>query len=415
VALALDVCGLVDAALSDRVVVFGSLPPEGSDLDLLVRPPEEAALRSALLSAGFVHKGRDLVRFSRCRAYSVELEPVDGLGLPAPKLEALFNLATPLAGFSWLAEPAPPHRLLILAYWVLSGSTVLSPSRRQRVEQALREDPSAWDRAAELAAAWGDPATLVRLKKSFDGESAPSRRRAPITRPVSLNARRGAVIALSGVDGSGKSSQAHSLRVMIEDLGREATIEWLPLASNPLLDRISEPMKRLLWRVPSLQPPVDSEDVGERGIVATPGSMLRERNRAIDYAWTTLVALANGIAHARRCARHLAVGRVVIFDRYVLDSSVRLRFLYGQDRSFRLQRWLIRTLSPRPLCAFFLDVSADTSLQRKHDKWHRDELEAQVALYRSEYARHGVTRLDGERDGEELCAEIAEYVWKRLR
>ena len=144
------------------------------------------------------------------------------------------------------------------------------------------------------------------------------------------------------------------------------------------------------------------------------GSDLRERNRAVNAAWATLVAVANGVAHARLAAGHAAAGRIVIFDRYVLDSVVRLRFLYGERSRYRLQRTLVRLLSPRPLASFFLDVSAETSLMRKDDRWAPDELATQVRLYREEHGRAGALRLDGTRAPEDLSAEIAQTVWRRL-
>ena len=103
---------------------------------------------------------------------------------------------------------------------------------------------------------------------------------------------------------------------------------------------------------------------------------------------------------------------MVIFDRYVLDSVVRMRVFYGAERPLLLQEALIRLLSPRPACAFFLDIPAETSLARKDDLWTLDELAAQARLYREEHARFGARRLDGECDQEELCARIAEEVWR---
>ena len=112
--------------------------------------------------------------------------------------------------------------------------------------------------------------------------------------------------------------------------------------------------------------------------------------------------------------RHLAAGRVVIFDRYVLDSFVRLRFLYGEERRFRIQRALISLLSPRPLAAFQIDIDAETSLARKDDKWSAEELGTQVRLHREERTKLDVLVLDGRRPPEELAAEIAKEVWRRL-
>ncbi len=161
------------------------------------------------------------------------------------------------------------------------------------------------------------------------------------------------------------------------------------------------------------EPPTE-EPERERGIVPNPGSELRSRSALVSAGWSTLVALANGLFHARRSARNLAAGRVVIFDRYVLDSYVRLRFLYGERASFRLQRLLIAALSPQPRAAFYIQVDAGTSLARKDDKWTAEELTTQARLYAEEREGLGVKTLDGGRSVDDLAAEIALEVWRRM-
>jgi thymidylate kinase len=407
----LSAASIVDAAAGERVLVFGSLPPDGRDLDLLARPGAERAVAAALLDAGFLRRGVEWVRFSGCSASGVDLVPAADWRLPEPEVADLFQRATPVGGFANLAEPAPDHQLLIVATRLLPGGKGLTAGRRARVERALEVDPEAWERARERAGAWGGPDALERLRAALGPPRPQSRAAAARTKAWRLrNAR---VVAFSGVDGSGKSTHAKALAATLEQLGYEAAIVWTPLASDAWLDVIAVPIKRLLGRL-QRRPTAAAAGAEPRGIVPNPGSDLRGRSRLVNAAWATLVALGNGVAHARLAAGHLAAGRVVIFDRYLLDSVVRLRFLYGERSRYRLQRGVIRRLSPRPLASFFLDVSAETSLARKEDRWAADELATQVRLYREEYEAAGVTRLDGTRSPDDLCAEIAEAVWRRL-
>jgi thymidylate kinase len=134
--------------------------------------------------------------------------------------------------------------------------------------------------------------------------------------------------------------------------------------------------------------------------------------RVLGTAWTTLIALANALAQRRRALRHAGRARIVVFDRYTLDSVVILRHLWGGERRF--PAWLIRTLSPRPVCSFLLDVRAETALARKRDHWNLDNLHNLADLYRCEAPHLGVRRLDGERSREELTAEILAEITKRL-
>lgn len=413
-----EVCATVDTAVTARALVIGSPPPSGTDLDLLVRRPEDATLRKALRDAGLAEKGRRLVRFGLGAAFEVELQVAEEWGLPEAELEALYAEAKPLPGFRRLVEPAPHHRLLILATRLLGSGEGLSDRRRARIDRALAGDPDAWRAAAARLPLWGSASALDHLRAAHRGDRRDRggwwlrllRRLRSLARPR----RRGAVVALSGVDGSGKSSQAKLLRDALRDLGLQVEVEWIPLASNAWIARLGATMKRPLTLLRSFRPapPEPGEDV--RGLAPNPGSILRERSRTANYGWASLVAAANGASHAYRVARHRAGGRVVVFDRYTLDSMARLRFFYGEERALRLPRALIEMLSPRPAVGFFLDVSADTSAERKDDMWHIEELERQVRLYREEHERARVVRLDGERPPAELAAEIAAAVWRRL-
>jgi len=127
------------------------------------------------------------------------------------------------------------------------------------------------------------------------------------------------------------------------------------------------------------------------------------------------VAVANGWSLGRDVLRHGWEGRVIVADRYHLDSIVRMRFLYDEHREFRLQRLIVAALSPRPRHAFLLDVDPATSLARKDDGWSPQELAVQARIYREEHGAHATVRLDGSRPPAELCGEIAERVWRGLR
>jgi thymidylate kinase len=401
---------VIDSAVDDRALVFGSLPPAGRDLDILVRPSEERAVQDRLAAAGFIQRGNEWACFTDGSAYGVEVLSAAAFDLPDAEFDALFREAVPLDGFRHLVEPAPHHRLLILA----ANASAVNASRRARVERALEQDPHAWERARNLAPAWNVTKALARLEEAM--LHAPGRRRRRSLRGALSRHQRGRLIALSGIDGAGKSSQAETVKSMLEQLGYEVTIEWKPLGQNAALDRIAHPVKRRLARVRALTPSPDREQCGAaRGDEPNPGSVLRQRSALVNAFWLTFVAFTNAATHVRLAVPHLLAGRVVIFDRYVVDSVVRLRFAYGEDRSFSLQKRLIRWLSPAAVYSAFLDTRPETSLARKDDRWEHGDLEAQARLYREEYAGLGATRLDGERPRDELSAVIAAEAWRRLR
>ena len=404
----MSAAALADAAVRRRILVVGSPPPAGRDLDLLARPEEEDALARALAGAGYLRRRSTWARFADATADVVDVIPAAEWGAR----DALFDDATPLEGFEHLAVAAPHHELLLAATRFLGPSGRLPAGRAERLAAGAARDPEAWRQARSHARAWDAEPALDRLEAFLRGEPRRDLRDSAKALSTRLRRPRGVVVALSGVDGSGKSTQARALADALHRLGHDVVIQWAPLAGDPWLDALARPVKRVLGLVPALRP-APQEATGPRGIVPNPGSELRQRSPAVTWAWATLVALANGVEHARRAAPSLA-GRVVIFDRYELDSRVRLRLFYGEERPLRLQRRIIRALSPRPAAAFLLAVDAAVSLSRKDDKWSPEELERQVRLYHEECAALGVTELDGTRPAGELAAEIAERVWRAL-
>ena len=449
----LEVARLADEAARNRIVVSGSLPPDGRDLDLIVRAEDEEAIAPRLREEGFHENRGEWVRFRGCGAEAVDLIPAADWELPAAELEALFDDAALLDGFERLARPAPHHLLLMLARRLVQGDGALDDKRRARVERALADNSDAWAAAGSHASHWGMQRGLAGLRAAYElGERLSARARAEATaeRLVSLgmNPRRaqaqgwrrvlrppaergGFLVSFSGLDGAGKSSQAEALRDALERLGYEVRLEWTRLEWTTLweggsgLGRVAWPVTRAVALAERLRRRGKQAEAAEAAepaqtdwytdVVDSPASRLRRRFGTVNDAWVTVVAVAHSRAQRRATAPHIRAGRAVICDRYTLDAAAFLRFRYGEGRRFRRQVRLLERLSPRPLRAYHVDVPADVAHTRKAEQYSLDELERQTRLYREERNALGVTALDGERPREELCTEVALDVWRALR
>ncbi len=227
------------------------------------------------------------------------------------------------------------------------------------------------------------------------------------------NRRRTRLVTFSGLDGAGKSSQAELLRETLTADGVTAVIEWVPVAINPSIGKMKSVAKGILRAF--VQVDRTGAAGGEGDDASDPGKRLVRRSATVRHLWSTVVTVANIVSHWRVMLRHAGRGRIVIFDRYALDSAVRLHTWYDELGSVRFQSWLVRTLSPRPSISFLLDVPADTALTRKVDRWDLEQLRRQAAIYRSECRKFGVKGLDGTRPRDELALEIAREVSERLR
>jgi thymidylate kinase len=395
------------------VLVYGSLPPQARDLDLLAQPEEEGLVARALTEAGLIpgRHGR-FAAFGGCSAFLVEIASVTSWGLPRPEDEALFAESLPVDRCEWLRRPSPGHALLILARRLAWSGGALAEKLRPRVAAVLSEDPSAWSGATERASAWGLVDALTALEELHrGGRGAAGSTRARLPRP-----RAPVVVALSGLDGAGKSSHAAALRDALGKLDVPAAVVWTPLGQNRTLEVIGRPAKTLLSKLRFGPLRQLAERSASGSVFSNPsssdGDSPAERSR-VTVAWATFVAILNVLAQRRALARHALSARVVIYDRHALDSVVRMRFLYGEAGNSRLQRRLIRAAAPSPRVAYYLEVSPEAAHARKQD-WTLDQLRVQARLYEEESVAFGAQRVNAEHPRSDVCAEIASRVWRSL-
>ncbi len=417
---------LVDGAVTDRVLVFGSLPPRGRDLDLLVRTGEAKEIDSALRNAGYLNKGSQWVRFGDCSADVVETVSVADWDLDETQIDLLFAKAVSLEGYRNLARPSAAHALVILARRMVRSGGELDAKKRARVEEALEEDPDAWAGAQATGRAWSAYRAVIALERLYkSGVPTARRKRASAIaerhrgagrsapwlrawRTVSRSERGRGLVTFSGLDGSGKTSQAQALKESLEKTSGEAVVVWTRLSYNPSLKALARPVKAVL-----------TAGRGRRNEAAEtapvdPGKELRRKSPAITHLWATAVALANAASQRRMTRYHLRRGRTVVCDRYTLDSRVHLRYRYGDTRAFRFQGRLIRALSPKPIRSYLVDVPPEVAYQRKAEQYDLEQLRTQFRLYGEEFEALGAKRLDGTRPKEDLCSEVAEDVWRAL-
>jgi len=441
-----DLLALVDSLVPNRAVIVGSLPPQGRDLDLLVEDPDEDALADGLARNGFVRAAGRWARFTDCAVQVVELIRGRDWALPNGELTQLFREAAPLPEANSLALPAPHHTLLILARR-LAGGRRIGERQLTRLDAALERDPQAFSRAAGRAEAWGlDSTVVVLLERLYRERRAPTRqertrakagrprRRSAGLRPLLRSAgrarhrlRRGALVSFSGLDGSGKSSQTAYLRDGLDRLGYDAVAVWLSIANRPrwfdstarVLKSPLIPLARLLsGRITAQQgaPPAPAVPRGEPVPARTghPLTALRRRSSLLTFSWSMAITVQFALRVARSTWPHLLRGRVVVCDRYTMDSWVALLYKFGEDREYPVQLAILRALSPVPRRAYFLDVPGEVASARKSD-FGPEQNARRAELYRARFPRLGVHRLDGTQPRDVLCAQVAAEVWESLR
>jgi thymidylate kinase len=217
------------------------------------------------------------------------------------------------------------------------------------------------------------------------------------------------VVALSGLDGAGKSTQAERLCATLRVLGFEADVVWSSLADHPRwLNRIAGVARRVVaWRSgPTAGAQGDAE-------LKARGQEARRASPLLTAGWAGLVTARLLGRVARELAPSTARGRIVVCDRYLLDARVHLRYQYGDSGPVRACARLLGLGFPTPRAAFLLDLDPATASARKPE-YDAAANERRRALYLEEAEALGVAILDAARPADELAAEIAKTAWLRL-
>ncbi len=222
------------------------------------------------------------------------------------------------------------------------------------------------------------------------------------SRGTNIFPRRGFLIALSGVDGSGKTTQIDLLEDKLR--GTEPHLlriwsRWRPISSLPLLTVLLRKGYAQVHSTSSI------------GFVET----RIPRNGGVAFLWCLLTQVDNFMKTALKIIVPLFLGYTIICDRYVLDMLVEgMADLGDPSTSSRLGYQLLRLL-PRPNVAFLIDVTAELAFNRKPDLPTLGHFTERVRLYQELYRTVGVRILDGEQTPQEIHGEIWRQVSRSLR
>lgn len=191
------------------------------------------------------------------------------------------------------------------------------------------------------------------------------------------------VVALVGIDGSGKTTQAHRLAAALERAGVSTTYSrnaggrrWFGRAAR----RLGRPdAQRLLGRT---------------------GLLLAE-------------SVLRWLAIARALVRSAVRRRLAVMDRYAVDQYASIRVHSGTRRGERLARFFYR-LFPEPEVTFLLSVDPAEAYRRiglrGTDHESMEYLNAADAAYRSLPEHQTFVVIDANRSPDEVTAQIAVYL-----
>ena len=182
------------------------------------------------------------------------------------------------------------------------------------------------------------------------------------------------LIALCGIDGTGKSTQALLLQDRLRASGRSAEVLWCrwdPLLARPavrLLDHLSRRGSDEAGVSERSDRSDDSRRALRRRLLSLP---------LVQRLWTSLMVLDYGLQVAPKLIRARWRSEVVIADRYRQDVLIDLSAGGELKPTPRLLRWLL----PAPDLIVVLDVDERVAYARKPDSPDLTYLEQRRELY----------------------------------
>lgn len=408
---ALDVLTALGAAAPGGVLLWRGEDLDGSDLDVVVLDGSQAAVARSLQESGLTAAPQDPghVLWRLLPGETVVVDALAAHAWPAmyPALDGVVDRSVRRPDGLLVAAEGDRqqiHAAEAVAGWPLekvlrrlNGLTGAAPcgspalaalgARPERLAGPARRGRLGLRAAvrAGLPSATGRAALRARLRTALGFPVRP-----PLPPVPRSGGHPGVLIAVSGMDGAGKSTAALGIAEALEGAGRPVLVYWTRVGGEThLLELLGRPARRLLGRAPgSSQAPPD------------PG---REPSRGLVYAvWAAIVA-ADSARAARRAHLQRRRGYAVVCDRWLADALVDHRIRYGRHR---VAEWTLRHAFPAPDVGLLLAVDPETAARRKPGDQAPEVLRAMAELYDRYAADCALVRIDAAASREEVGAAV---------
>lgn len=220
----------------------------------------------------------------------------------------------------------------------------------------------------------------------------------------------GALICFTGIDGSGKTTQAQLLVDELRRQGKDAVYLWnrggrgvndLLIALGRSLLRVSS--KKLKTLDSRNEPYYHNYQQRKSKMFRFP---------IIRSLWGASLRFDH-IRHIRSITSPLLKsGKVVVSDRYIWDSTVDLAVTLNENEAWLSSRDNLRTWQsvPQPDIAFYLDISPEIAFVRKKDIPSIDYVVKRVGFYQAISALQGMRRIDGCQDPADIHGDVLAQV-----
>lgn len=192
---------------------------------------------------------------------------------------------------------------------------------------------------------------------------------------------KGRIVAFSGIDGAGKSTQIELLLEHLKGAGKRPVYFWSRGGYTGPFNALKEMLRRIMGRK------------------LPPAGRNEQRAQAFEKAWVrnvwlTLAMLDLIFIYGVYFRLLRLLGRIVIADRYLWDTWIDFRLNFPEASiDHRLVWKTLRWITPKPDVAFFLLIPIEESLRRSKLKNEpfpdsAETLQRRLELYETVAGRH---------------------------
>lgn len=217
---------------------------------------------------------------------------------------------------------------------------------------------------------------------------------------------RGFLIAFTGIDGSGKTTQA---KLLVKALKQSSPLyvwsRWEPFLLRPIITLWKKNVKRNMI----------NSDCGYHEIKSSKNKLLN--NPVFRWLWLTFFFIDYGLQIFMKVRILLFRKRLVISDRISYDSIIDQAINLGNRQDFllnNLNSFWMRILCPKPDIIIYIDCPEDIAFLRKNDAPNIDYLKERRALYLKLVDKYRWVKVDGTLSIIEVAPQIKDKVCSKL-